>query len=150
MSTPLLHARHNKEACLHLDQANQFPDWVVTTAFYCSMHYVNAVIFPYDENGKVYSTFEEYYNVINRGNKHTKHGLTATLVTRNLFSISAKYKLLKDMAHSARYHDYEVDQKVVAKVKESMESIEKFCEMKCSEKLKSSDGGPASDLTDDV
>jgi hypothetical protein len=134
MSTPLNHARHNKEACEHLNAVpGKFPDWVVTTAFYCAMHYAHAVIFPYTEVGVTYRNLEEYFNKHKRTGD-TKHSVTLDLIRKLHSSIADKYKQLKDTAHTARYHDYELPQPVVSKMRKNLKVIEEYCEAKCLQK----------------
>lgn len=127
MSTPLDHARHNRKACDTLHAAKDFSDWVVTTAFYSAMHYFHAVIFPFTELGIVYKSIDEYFN------KHkkvgdTKHSVTIDLVQKKHISIADKYKQLKDVAQTARYHDYEILKPVVDKMRKNLKSIEEYCE----------------------
>ncbi len=129
MSTPLDHARHNKKACEHLYSANEYPDWVVTTAFYCAMHYAHAIIFPYTELGDTYKNLEEYFNKYKRTGD-TKHSVTLDLIQKLHFPISEKYKQLKDTAHTARYHDYELPSPVVGKMRKNLRVIEEYCEQK--------------------
>ena len=131
MSTRLNHARHNKKACEYLSSANEFPDWVVTTAFYCAMHYVQAVIFPHQENGVIYKDLEEYFDK-NKLTGDTKHSVTVKLVRKLHFAISEKYRVLKDAAHTARYHDYQLPSVVVSKMKRHQKAIEEYCEQRCS------------------
>jgi protein associated with RNAse G/E len=116
MSTPLNHARHNKKACEHLDAAKEFPDWVITTAFYCSMHYIHAATFPFAEAGIKYNN------------------ITIDLIHKRHSQIGWRYKQLKDTAHTARYHDYEHPKEVVRAMKNNLKVIEEYCENKCKEK----------------
>ncbi|MBV4357878.1 hypothetical protein [Pinibacter aurantiacus] len=131
MSTPLDHARHNKKACEYLSSANEFPDWVVTTAFYCTMHYAQAIIFPHQENGVIYKNLDEYFDK-NKRVGDTKHGVTLNLVRKLHFAISEKYRQLKDVAHTARYNDYQLPSVVVSKMRRHQKAIEEYCEQMCS------------------
>jgi hypothetical protein len=132
MSIPLNHARHNKAAFDYLDKANSYPDWVITTAFYCAMHYAYAVIFPFTEVSVTYKNIEEYYNKHKRVGD-TKHSLTLALIQKKHALIAEKYKQLKDTAHAARYQDYTHPQPVVSKMKRNLRTIEEYCERICSE-----------------
>lgn len=129
MNTPLHHARHNKLACDHLHAANNFPDWVVTTAFYCAMHYAHAIIFPYKETGITYRNLEEYFNKHKKIGE-TKHSVTTALIQKLHLSIADKYKQLKDTAHTARYHDYELPNAVVSKMRRNLNVVAEYCENK--------------------
>jgi hypothetical protein len=133
MSIPLLHARHNKKACDFLNENGGFPDWVATTAFYCAMHYAHAAIFPYKELDTVYYNIEAYFNKHKKSGE-TKHSVTLDLIQKLHFSISAKYHSLKDIAHTARYHDYNIHSEVVKKARREIKKIEEYCENICAKK----------------
>jgi hypothetical protein len=129
MSTFLEHARHNKKAFDYLNSASIYPDWTITTAFYCAMHYSYAILFPLSENGATYRNIEEYYNANKRPNGgDSKHGMTLKLVRRYHPTIGEKYKTLKDVAHTSRYHDYNLPNAVVAMVRRNLQVIESYCE----------------------
>lgn len=134
MSIPLNHARHNKAASEYLFAAeNDFPDWVVTTSFYCAMHYVYAAIFPFTELNVTYANLEAYFNK----HKHigdTKHSVTLGLVQKKHSCIANKYKELKDVAFTSRYQDYLLPKQIVAKVRKNLNTIEKYCEDICEKK----------------
>jgi hypothetical protein len=127
MSQSLNHARHNRKACDHLHTTGEFPDWVITTSFYCAMHYALAIIFPFDEDGISYTSIEQYYNSKDFDNKHYA---TLHLITRKHFAIAEKYKQLKDVAHTARYHDYDHPPVVVSKMRRNLEAIQDYAEKK--------------------
>ncbi len=40
-------ANHNLETCRYLLKGNSFHDWVLTTAFYSSIHFLDDILFPY-------------------------------------------------------------------------------------------------------
>ena len=40
------HAIHNELACIYLDKCTDFPDWVITTSFYSSLHFLQHKLFP--------------------------------------------------------------------------------------------------------
>lgn len=48
------HAIHNEEACDFLLSSNKFNDWVITTAFYSALHFVQHEIFPLTHDDKKY------------------------------------------------------------------------------------------------
>ena len=143
MSQSLTHARHNKDACDFLHTDGGYPDWVITTAFYSAMHYAYCIIFPCSEGGKSYNDIESYSN----DNKiaPTKHGITTSLVIKKYFSISANYKLLKDAAHTARYHDFNHPPEVVGKIRRALDKISIFCEAEYMRKNPPSPTTPAPD-----
>ena len=131
MSQALNHARHNKEAFDLFHENGKFPDWVITTAFYCAMHYAYSIIFPCTESGKTYSDIESYAD--DHKHYHTKHATTVHLITIKYFAISSSYKLLKDAAHTARYHDFDHPPQVIAKIRKTLDKIISFAESEYAE-----------------
>jgi len=103
-----LHARHNRDACDELLRATAYKDWVVTTAFYSSLHFVQHEIFPLVVAGQSHDTFESYYRNIPRGTRRSKHSETVKLVHDHIPNISWRYKWLHDECMSARYRKYRV------------------------------------------
>jgi hypothetical protein len=95
----------------------------------CAMHYAHAVIFSYTEVGVTYRNLEEYFNKHKRIGD-TKHSVTLDLIQKLHYPISEKYKQLKDTAHTARYHDYELPNPVVSKIRKNLKYIEDYCEEK--------------------
>jgi hypothetical protein len=95
------------------------------------MHYAQAIIFPHEENGITYKNLDEYFDK-NKRVGDTKHGVTSNLVRKLHFTISEKYRQLKDAAHAARYTDYQLSPVVVSKMKRCRKAIEEYCERRCS------------------
>ena len=131
MRTSLDHARHNKEAFEYLHAAApKYHDWTVTTAFYCAMHYAYAILFPLTDTNGTYNNIEQYYN--SQTSSDSKHKLTLSLI-RNLHpAIGEKYKILKDVAHTSRYQDYDIASPVVVQVRKYLKAIEDYCEAICN------------------
>lgn len=104
------HADHNEELCQKIVSLTKYDDWVVTTAFYACIHYVEHKIFPLVEGGKTYSTFDHYFNakVIASGKRQSKHSLKLDLVTTYLGPVMANYKRLMDNCFTARYKNYRI------------------------------------------
>ena len=104
------HAIHNEEACDFLLSSNKFNDWVVTTAFYSALHFVQHEIFPFTDGGKTYSDLNVYYGkVLKKKNKRlTKHIATIQLVSSKLPKCSPYYRWLHDACMTARYNNYNV------------------------------------------
>ena len=80
------HAIHNEEACKFLLTSKKFNDWVVTTAFYSALHFVQNELFPLTDNGQKYTDFNVYFGkVLKKKNKKlSKHSATIELVKINL------------------------------------------------------------------
>ncbi len=54
------HAKYNELLCEVLAEDGRWDDWVVTTAFYSAMHFVEFKLFPMREAGTSYPAFEQY------------------------------------------------------------------------------------------
>ncbi len=105
-----LHAIHNEEACKFLLTSKKFNDWVVTTAFYSALHFVQHELFPLSFNGHEYNDFNVYFDKVlkNKNKKTSKHAATIELVKSNLPLCSSYYRWLHDACMSSRYNNYKV------------------------------------------
>lgn len=104
-----LHAQHNRRTCQHLLATEEFNDWVITTAFYSCLHFVQHEIFPLSEGGKDFPNFNAYYSKLKKGKKRfSKHHATINLVKDHLPKVSARYRWLHDACMNARYSNYNV------------------------------------------
>lgn len=121
------HAIHNEEACDFLLKSNKFNDWVITTAFYSALHFVQHEIFPVDENGETYLDLNIYYaKVLKKKNKRiTKHFATIQLVTSKLPKCSPYYRWLHDACMSARYTNYNVSVEKAKQAREYLKLLKK-------------------------
>ena len=100
------HGIHNKRVCdkLHLQDELECHDWVLTTAFYSSIHYLDHLLFPFIEaNGNKFNNIGEAHNTINAKNKHETRGI---LVERKISAFGKDYGFLKDECYNARYYNY--------------------------------------------
>jgi hypothetical protein len=104
------HAIHNEAACDFLLSGNQFNDWVVTTAFYAALHYVQHEIFPLSEGGNTYADFNVYFGKVlkQRNQRLNKHSATLQLVGTRLPGCLPYYRWLYDACMTARYTNYKV------------------------------------------
>lgn len=125
------HAQHNESACRYLFKCEAYPDWVVTTAFYSSLHFVKYKAFPLKEGGKLFEDFESYYKVkksLNAREKRSKHDVIIDVANNHLRKIGASYQELHDLCSSARYFDYRVKDADVALAMELFEEIKAYCD----------------------
>ncbi len=107
--TSLQHAKHNENTCNYLAKnRNSHNDWVITTAFYASLHYLRHSLFP----AKIAaSSFEEYCTTENIYGQ--KHKVMRKLVERNCEgSIAAAYNQMLDISFTARYSKYQYSDKI--------------------------------------
>lgn len=128
------HALHNERVCNYLVEAGEYNDWVVTTAFYAALHWIEHYLFPYTIP---YKGIDQVFNDINHyavwlkresGDRTSKHVLRLELVRDNCKGICASYQSLYDNCMSARYRDYRVSQKLVVKARKSLKQIHEFCD----------------------
>jgi hypothetical protein len=105
-----LHAIHNEDACNFLLSSQKFNDWVVTTAFYSALHFVQHEIFPLDHSGVTYTEFNKYFLDVLKKKKWTsnKHKATIQLVTEKIPAAAPYYRWLYDTCMNARYSNYKV------------------------------------------
>jgi len=109
------HAKHNKAACEHLGTVQIFPDWMITTAFYSALHYIDSRLFPLDytmPDGKKFkcSSLDIYYSLRKKSHPDVpvKHELRKELVRMRINEdISCRFNRLSDASSTARYRSYE-------------------------------------------
>jgi hypothetical protein len=130
------HALHNEKVCHHLAESNEYNDWVVTTAFYSALHWIEHHLFPYtlEEDGAMqkFDDINEYSLWLTQeyGIRSGKHMLRLEMVRERCPAIRATYESLYDNCMSARYRDYRVSQKLVAKALKCLSEIHAFCDQK--------------------
>ncbi|MDI9319725.1 MAG: hypothetical protein QM530_04540 [Phycisphaerales bacterium] len=127
------HAAHNKEVCEFLSDKIEYLDWVITTAFYSAIHYIDHKIFPIKvkkSNGGKYTikTIDEYRNLYPKN--IDKHSYRATLVNDRCPEISGSFNWLRSTCSTARYTDYKFkDPEIVLEItKKHLEEIVEYCE----------------------
>ena len=126
----LEHAEHNEKVCKYLDKKPEFTDWVITTAFYSALHYVQHKLFPLvisirGKRTKI-TCLDEYFS---KNNPHqlNKHSVLAKLVEEKLSEISKDYNKLKDISLTARYHRYNYPREISNDAKKRLQTIKEFC-----------------------
>ncbi|MBK7683661.1 MAG: hypothetical protein IPJ26_14860 [Bacteroidetes bacterium] len=130
-SKSLTHACHNHDACLELDKLLEYNDWVITTAFYSALHYVDHSLFPdqFEIKGKESrcTCFEEYISKKSKGAFVSPHALRLDLVFLKLEDIGSSYKTLFDLCKTARYKNFKmsIEDKNIALYE--LKNIKEFC-----------------------
>jgi hypothetical protein len=117
----------NAALCEHLAGNGNYDDWVVTTAFYASIHYIDHKMFPIkDNNGEIL-----YNDILHAKAKLRRqeppHATRKRLVSMYLDTVSSAYNFLYDACMFARYKSYKVKPWRVAKAKRSLDEIKKYC-----------------------
>ena len=121
------HGQHNLDLTEIIFNNSGFNDWVVTTAFYSSVHFVEYALFPLIEDGFEYVTFNDYWDIKFRPKKVTKHGCKTKLVRTYLRSVSTQYRNLLDDCNTARYNDYNVNDLISLRAKMAATEIKTAC-----------------------
>ena len=135
-SPPFNHAVHNFKTCLALKKLNDYDDWVITTAFYASMKFLEDALFPNTYNHpikygeqKEYKTFSSYTRDFGRALGLNKHKIISNLVETYIDDIGIVnyYEDLKQSCHTARYINYQVGKDRVTMAVKAIESIKNYC-----------------------
>lgn len=110
-------------------------DWIITTSFYASLHFLAFKIFPFNMPsiaGKSTSieSIDHYFNY-NNTKKKSKHELMSSLAFEKCPNISEDYDWLLDLSMTARYQHYRNDKEISNKAIRLMKVIKKEC---CTEK----------------
>ena len=134
-------AEHNQSACLKLDAIGGFTDWVVTTAFYSAVHFIQYKLFPLtDHDGTkvvLYQTFIEFNDAINPHNSQSRHTVMLRLVKNHAKNVEPEYRTLYDNCLSARHSDYRIPTDIATSSKENLAAIKSYCNpMATDEKMK--------------
>jgi hypothetical protein len=133
---PFSHATHNYNACYALKNIGGYDDWVVTTAFYSGMKFLEDKLFPGDYDhpikhgeNKEYKTFSLYVRDFGRMLGANKHKIMSELVSENIEDIDVvnSYEDLKQSCHTARYINYQVGQDRIDMSIEAIEAIKNHC-----------------------
>ncbi len=120
------HALHNEKVCDFLHETGDFPDWVVTTAFYSALHFVIHKIFPCRIGSQQFNDFDSYYRTLGNTRKN-KHRETISLVSRKCGrEIGELYKFLHDTSWMARYTEDQIPVQVANKCREYLAEIKVF------------------------
>lgn len=99
-------------------------DWVVTTAFYSSLHYVQNEMFPNEYGSRMYTSFENYYNGFTfPGKRPSRHYATIDLVYDVLPDCGESYEFLHNTSWTARYQSYKIPVAISEKALQHLDNI---------------------------
>lgn len=131
------HALHNEEVCRYIAEREEFGDWVITTAFYAALHWMNYKLFPFsftdpDTGGTVnFRSLDEYrfYAFGNRKPVESKHHTLLRLVKHSCPpEIASEYRRLFDMCMTARYRNYRTAPQIIRVVQSGLKIIHNYCD----------------------
>lgn len=120
------HGQHNRDVCDKLIAIKGCNDWVITTAFYASLHLLEHEIFPLPEGQKVYADFSSYWASVRRDQRRlrmSKHQLKINLA-HQYTKVGGIYESLHDKCMDARYKDYRVDGPAAKAARKDLKDIE--------------------------
>ena len=106
----LKHALHNEDVFKYLLLKKEFTDWIITTAFYSALHFVDYKLFPQtytDKTTKITISDMDSY-VLSALNRYgtDKHVCRLKMVQRELKPIAVEFGWLFTNCNTARYRNY--------------------------------------------
>ena len=121
------HGAHNKGLCDKLCAIGNYNDWVVTTAFYSAIHYIDHKIFPFEYKGQEIKSLDTAFKNtdFSRGNRHDTR---AFLVKEKLPLFSTEFRYLMDRCFHARYNNYKVAPAVASNVRLFLDTLISECD----------------------
>ena len=100
-------------------------DWVVTTAFYSAIHFVEDFALPAEINGRQCADIADVKNAYKTEGRHAAR---ERLVFGQINSfVGARYKWLDDHSRNARYKTYKAQSSEALKAQEYLNFIHKHC-----------------------
>ncbi|NJW53817.1 hypothetical protein [Salinimicrobium oceani] len=124
-SSQFVHGERNKDLCQDLLKNKIYYDWVVTTAFYSSIHLLEDKFLP-TEIKEIKCT--NIAHVRKAYNLKGRHMARAKLIEDKADQqISIKYKWLDDRSRYARYTTYKVQAAEAHKAEQYLLEIFKYC-----------------------
>ncbi|MEM7551650.1 MAG: hypothetical protein AAF363_18340 [Bacteroidota bacterium] len=120
-----IHGERNRNLAKDLINGNKYFDWVITTAFYSSIHFVEDKILP----TKIRNIHCKNINDVKQAFKMSgRHQAREKLVFDNLdLKIAAKYKWLDDSSRNSRYVTYKISKTQAEKALQYLDEIYKEC-----------------------
>jgi len=115
----------NKTLSDELLRGNTYFDWVITTAFYSAIHFVEDHILPQKINDTTCEHISEVKTVYKMEGRHAARERLVFSFTNP--EVGARYKWLDDKSRNARYKTYKVQNTEAQKAKEYLTYIYKFC-----------------------
>lgn len=119
------HGERNKNLSNELLKNALYHDWVITTAFYSAIHFVEDKILPCDINGINCKNINEVRKAYKERGRHSSR---EKLVFDKLpLNIATKYKWLDDKSRYSRYVSFKVTPAESAKAQQFLNEIHVEC-----------------------
>ena len=99
------HGEHNRNLCDELLQKCVYTDWIITTAFYSSIHFIDHKLFPVVHNGVNLMDIDHAHKVLRKPSRHRTREFLVTLYMPGQVS---NYGFLDSNCRNARYVNYKV------------------------------------------
>ncbi len=136
-SNPFSHGSHNYKVCHILKESGEADDWVVTTAFYSAMKFLEDKLFPgdythprKDYEQQTFKTFSQYTSAFGGFDSGTnKHRIMSDMVNNHIDDedVVNSYEDLRQACFNARYINYQVGEQRVEMAIEALETIKNYC-----------------------
>ncbi len=123
-------AGRNKSLCIQLNEQGEYYDWVVTTAFYSCIHFLEGGLLPCKINGCQCKNISEVKEVFEMEGRHAARSKLAHQYTTP--QIASAYDWLDDQSRNSRYKTYKVNKPIAAKALYYLNSIAEYCETRNS------------------
>ena len=125
MSKKKKHGERNQKLSDELHQGKVYFDWVITTAFYSAIHYVEDAILPSNVNK---SHCRNINDVKKAYKMRGRHAARERLVFDKLpMAIGAKYKWLDDKSRYSRYTTFKITSTEADKAQQYLKEIYTAC-----------------------
>lgn len=125
MSKKKLHGERNKMLSGELFSGKKYYDWVITTAFYSAIHFVEDKILPCEVSTKLCKNISEVKSAYKMNGRHSSR---ERLVFEKLpLGIAAKYKWLDDKSRYSRYTTFKVTNTEADKAQQYLKEIYEAC-----------------------
>lgn len=124
-----IHAELNEKLNDELIAQNVYRDWVVTTAFYSAIHYVEYKLFssPFRFFDKEIKSLEEAHSAVPYKYRRSRHETRGDLVKLRLYKIQVQYDFLRKQSQNARYINYKVNESLSKEAKNCLNAIKAEC-----------------------
>lgn len=123
------HAERNERLNDQLIQENVYRDWIVTTAFYSAIHYVEHKLFqaPFLFMGAEVNSLDQVHMAIAFKDRRSRHETRGKLVKLRLSTVHVQYDFLRKQSQNARYVNYNVTESLAKEAKNCLNAIKSVC-----------------------
>ncbi len=125
MANKKVFGERNQKLSYKLLSENEYYDWVITTAFYSSIHFFENKILPAIING---CSCKNISDVKRAYHEDGRHAARRSMIRNHCPSdISGFYNWLDDQSRNSRYTTYKVNKPMGEKAKDYLDKIYLFC-----------------------